>query len=199
MIITVKLAGLTLRDFRNVSECEYRWGDGVNVIWGANGAGKTNLLEAIFVLGTGESFRAKRVEEMVKFTTELAMVSGIVRQDSEETKLEVILTKGEVGGKRVAKRKYLIDEASKRKKDYLGELLVVLFRPEDMDLLVGSPEGRRSFIDRVLVQIDLNYAHSLGVYTQALRRRNRLLDSIRDGSATKFSLTFWNGLLIKHG
>ena len=97
------------------------------------------------------------------------------------------------------KRKYLIDGVSRRRQDILGILPLVLFRPEDVELISGPPDVRRKFLDRLLIQVDKIYSNSLATYDQALRRRNRLLDAIREGSASPYSLTFWDGLLIKHG
>jgi DNA replication and repair protein RecF len=195
----MNLKQLKLLDFRSYKNKEFDFSDGINVIWGENAIGKTNLLEAIYLLSLGESFRARKIDEMVRFGNEWGRVTGAVESVGEEKKLEVMITKGEVNGKRVAKRKFVVDEASKRRSDYVGNLPVVLFRPEDLEVLSGSPDGRRSFLDQVLFQIDTEYVRSFGVYTQALRRRNKILDAVREGVANKHSLTFWNGLLIKHG
>ncbi|MBU1199954.1 DNA replication and repair protein RecF [Patescibacteria group bacterium] len=195
----MNLKQLKLIDFRNYKNKEFDFSKGINVVWGGNATGKTNLLEAIYLLGLGESFRARKIDEMVRFGNEWGRVSGLVEDGNGEKKLEVMVTNGEVSGKRVAKRKYVVDEASKRRKDYMGNLPVVLFRPEDLDILSSSPDKRRNFLDQVLFQVDVEYVSSFGVYNQALKRRNRILDAVREGVATKHSLTFWNGLLIKHG
>lgn len=194
------LKRIKLSDFRNYREAEYELADKINLVIGLNAKGKTNLLEAIYLLGVGESFRAKRTEEMVAFGQELGRVSGEVEiSDGDKMSLEVLVSGGLVMGKRVNKRKYLIDGASRRKQDLLGLIPIVLFRPEDVELISGSPDVRRKFLDRLLSQVDKVYGASLTTYEQALKRRNKLLDAIREGSASKYSLTFWDGLLIKHG
>ncbi len=194
------LKELGLRSFRNYEIKDLVFSDGVNVFFGDNAKGKTNLLEAIYLLGVGDSFRAKRTEEMVKFGEELGKVKGVVDDAAEGVMvLEVLVNGGLVMGKKVNKRKYLVDGVSKLKKDAIGWLPLVLFRPEDVELISGSPDVRRKFLDRVLVQTDSDYAHSLSNYEQALRRRNRVLDSIREGTASKHALTFWNGLMVKYG
>jgi len=137
---------------------------------------------------------------MVAFGQELGRVSGEIElPKSDKMMLEIIVNGGLVVGKVVNKRKYLIDGVSKRRQDMLGILPLVLFRPEDVDLISGSPDTRRKFLDRLLIQVDNIYSNSLSTYEQALRRRNKLLDAIREGSASPYSLTFWDGLLIKHG
>ncbi len=194
------LTNIRLSEFRNYKEGEFALSEGINVVVGLNAKGKTNLLEAIYLLGVGESFRAKRTEEMVSFGQELGRVTGEVDLPKDDKiTLEVIVSNGMVMGKAVNKRKYLVDGVSKRKQDFLGILPLVLFRPEDVELVSGSPDIRRKFLDRVLIQVDKVYTSSLSTYEQALKRRNKLLDAIRDGMASRYSLTFWDGLLIKHG
>lgn len=194
------LTKISLSDFRNYENKTFQFSDGVTVIAGENAKGKTNLLEAIYLLGVGESFRAKRTEEMVRFEQELGRVSGDVPLTKKDTiVLEVVVNGGIVMGKVVNKRKYLVDGVSRRRKDILGILPLVLFRPEDIELISGSPDNRRKFLDRLLIQVDRVYEHSLSTYEQALRRRNKILDSVREGVSSRYSLTFWDGLLIKHG
>ena len=194
------LKRLELKGFRGYQKREFDFGEGLNVVWGKNASGKTNLLEAIYLLSLGESFRAKKIDEMVNFDEELGRVKGKIEDDNGESEeLEVMVNRGEVGGKRVAKRKYSIDGAGKRKSDFLGELPMVLFWPEDMEILIGSPDKKRTFLDQVLIQTEEGYARSLMVYNQTLRRRNKLLDAVREEESTRHALAFWDGLLIKHG
>jgi DNA replication and repair protein RecF len=187
---------LLFSDFRNYSSCEFDPNEGVNVFFGENGVGKTNLLEAIYLASVGESFKAKKIEEMVRFEQELGRV--VVSLGNKE-KLEVVVTAGVVSGKKTSKRIFRIDGANKRRGDFVGNLKTVLFRPEDMEFMGGSPAFRRNMIDKVLIQVDAEYARSLASYGQALRRRNKLLDMIRRGEETKYSLAFWDEMLIKHG
>jgi DNA replication and repair protein RecF len=194
------LKNIKLSSFRNYDTREIDFSGGINVIFGQNAKGKTNLLEAIYLLGIGESFRAKRTEEMVMFNQELGRVVGEIElSKNDSVTLEILVNNGIVLGKTVNKRKYLIDGVAKRRQDILGVLPLVLFRPEDVELVSGSPDSRRKFLDRLLIQIDKIYENSLSTYEQALRRRNKLLDAIREGSASRYALTFWDGLLIKHG
>lgn len=193
------LKQLDLTGFRGYKKRKFSFSEGLNIVWGENASGKTNLLEAIYLLGLGESFRAKKIDEMVNFDVELGRVKGKVLDGDEVREIEVMVNRGEVSGKKVSKRRYLIDGAGKRKGDFLGELPVVLFWPEDMEILIGSPDKKRSFLDQILIQTEPDYARSLMVYSQTLRRRNKLLDAIKEGVSTRHALTFWNGLLIKHG
>lgn len=194
------LRSIRLHDFRSYELKTFDLSENVNVVFGDNAIGKTNLLEAVYLLGVGDSFRAKRTEEMVRFGQELGRVEGeVVDEDGDSVELEVLVNGGVVMGKTVNKRKYLIDGVSKRRKDLIGILPLTLFRPEDVELVSGSPDVRRKYMDKILIQVDKIYDNSLSTYEQALKRRNKLLDAIRDGTATRYALTFWDGLLIKHG
>src|SRR3989339_2075385 len=103
------LSKLKLNNFRSYEMKEWDFVDGVNLVFGPNAFGKTNLLEAIFLLGVGESFRAKRIEEMVRFGEELGRVSGEeLDEDGDVLALEVVVSGGEGMGKKVNKRKYII-------------------------------------------------------------------------------------------
>jgi DNA replication and repair protein RecF len=212
------LESLRLNHFRNYLKHELTFGDKTTVLVGENGVGKTNVLEAIYLLATGESFRAGKIEEMVNWGAEVGHVTGEVSTSPELsmtndqlsnnietsnarnfTKLTVTVTRGVVQGKRVSGRRYLVDGTPKRKQDFVGQLLVVAFRPEDMDLLTGQRGGRRGFLDGVLVQTNREYRRSLMAYEKALRRRNKLLDLIRDGQTQRSALAFWDQVLIKEG
>ncbi len=192
----MKLRSLSLQQFRSWEDFKLDLEPEINLIIGKNGTGKTNLLEAICLLSTGESFRASKIEEMVHFGAEMGRVKGVTDAGEE---LQVMVTRGSVAGRKVAKRRFLIEEVSRRKADFVGLLPTVIFRPEDLILLDGSPSDRRRFVDQALSQVDTEYGRSLQAYEQALRRRNRLLSAIQEGLATRYALTFWDGLIIKHG
>ena len=118
------LEQLELVDFRNFISKTFDLNDDVNVVWGKNASGKTNMLEAIYLLGTGNSFRARIIDEMVRFDQELGRVRGKIRPSlpaaSKDLRdLEVMVTKGMVVGVKTLKRKYLVDGTFKRKRDYV--------------------------------------------------------------------------------
>lgn len=200
------LSSLDLQNFRNYSKRTFHFIQGTTLIVGDNASGKTNILEAIHLLSTAKSFRAQRIEEMILYDAPLARVSGNVSSDLEgegvergEHLLEILLTRGEVQGRRVAKRRYSVDGAPKRYLDFVGRLAAVLFRPEDLQLILGSPQMRRAYLDDVLALVDREYRRSLVSYEKALARRNRLLDAIREIGVSRTQLAFWDQLLVKHG
>ena len=156
------------------------------------------------MLSSGDSFRAGKIEEMVEFDAELARVTGVAEVDdldteSEEIKLEMILTRGEVQGRRTHLRHFQVNNVKKRKKDFVGQLLSVVFRPEDMRLIEGSKSRRRGYMNNVLSLLDWGYARSLKTYEEALKKRNKLLFKIREGEMTRSVLTYWNKQIVEHG
>ncbi len=193
-----RLNRLQLQRFRNHTTLDLRFDEPITVIVADNGHGKTSILEAVQLLATGESFRADRAEEMVQFDAELAQVVGQLSNDTVE-QLEVMVTRGVVQGKRTQTRLYSVNQVRRRRKDFIGHFNCVVFRPEDMRLMEGSPSRRRNFLDTVLSQTHIQYAHSHSTYEQALLKRNKLLQAVRDGEMPSSVLTYWNLQLVKHG
>lgn len=189
------LKKLQLQNFRSYQKQEFEFSPRVSLVVGANTAGKTNLLEAIYLLATGKSLRAGVEQEMIRSGKEIARVKG----KTEEEELEIVLTRGEVGGERVAKKQYLLNGVKKRKMDFVGCLRAVFFGPEDLDLVVDSPSTRRNYLDSVLEQVDREYRRASLSYQKGLRQRNRLLEQIRDRGLSRSALFFWNKLLIENG
>jgi len=189
------LAALSLQNFRNYRKRSFGLAENTSLFVGGNAIGKTNILEAIYMLATGRSFRATREQQMILYGQELGRVVGEVGED----KLEIRLTVGEVQGERAARKRYLINGLAKRKMDFVGRLKCVLFRPEDIELALGSPLIRREYLDGVLEQVDREYRRSNLSYQKGLRQRNKLLERIREGEGERRQLLFWNRLLIKNG
>lgn len=205
------LQQLELQHFRNHAQRKLVFNEPTTVIVGPNARGKTSVIEAVNVLATGESFRAETVIEMIGLGSELGRIKGIVSHekpvteiekklsDEEKTELELTLTKGLVQGKKTALRLYAVNGVRRRKLDFTRHLTTVVFRPEDMRLIEGSPSRRREFLDAPLILVDPEYHRSLSTYHQALTRRNKLLQAVREGEQPANVLTFWNMTLVKHG
>ncbi len=194
----MKLERLTLDNFRSYIKQTFHFGQ-TTIIVAPNGAGKTNILEAINLLATGISERAGETSEMIKFNAEIASISGVVEHNDERNELSVVLTKGVYMGKATPKRRYLVDGVARTRAALIGKLSVVMFRPEDMRLIEGSPSRRRGYLDEALVMAHPEYARALSVYEASLKRRNRLLDAIRDGLAKREQLSYWDQSIIKNG
>lgn len=193
------LERLTLTNFRNYSKQVFRFSP-TSLVSAPNGSGKSNLLEAINLLATGGSERAGKIEEMIKWGSEIGSVAGIVRNiDNSYTELTVVLTRGIVAGKRAPKRRYLVDGVPRLRSAFVGKLVTMLFTPEDMRLIEGSRDRRRKYLDQVLCLAHPDYSRALSTYEATLTRRNRLLDQIREGSSKRTELTYWDASLVKNG
>jgi len=192
------LKKVRLTDFRNYQKKEFDFSKKVTLVVGPNTVGKTNLLEGIMLLATGKSFRAHLEQEMINYDQEIARVKGRMLSD-QTTDLEIVLTRGEVGGERVAKKKYSVNGVSKRARDFVGKLRSVYFGPEDLELVTDSPSTRRRYFDMVLSQTDREYTRASLSYEKGLRQRNKLLERIRDEGAPRSQLIFWDQLLIRNG
>ncbi|MBD3250619.1 MAG: DNA replication and repair protein RecF [Candidatus Pacebacteria bacterium] len=199
---------LRLNHFRLFTDQVFHFDQPVAVVLGSNAAGKSSLVEAIDLLATGQSFRAGRVEEMIQFDQEIGRVKAKVSSqlgvddklaDLDQVELEITLTNGEVRGKKTHKQLYAVNQNKRRKKDFVGKLLTVVFRPEDLRLIEGSPSRRRDYLDKPMSFVSQQYSLSLGKYNKALRRRNKLLSQIREGEQPETALKFWDMSILKHG
>jgi DNA replication and repair protein RecF len=200
---------LKLSDFRNFKSKTLEFSDKITTIVGPNATGKTNILEALYLLSTGKSFKARVEGEMIRYEQQLARVSAESRisnlesSDSQNSKfqipnskLEAIITTGNNGW---PKKRLLVNGVPKRTIDFAGNFKTVLFGPWDMDLVTESPSIRRRFLDNVLSQVDREYRRAILSYEKGLRQRNRLLFRIREEGIPRSQLLFWNQLLIKNG
>jgi DNA replication and repair protein RecF len=190
------LKNLKLTNFRNYDKFDIKFSPQATVIIGPNTFGKTNLVESIYLLSTGKSLRAEKDIEMIKFGEDVARVSGEVR----DIKLEVVLGNSQVSGKDGFLKKLLVNGISKRRVDFAASLSVVLFSPEDLDIIIDSPGLRRRFLDNVLEQVDREYRVALISYTKSLRQRNALLEKTREeGIRNERQFDYWDSILIENG
>lgn len=202
------IQALRLKDFRLFSELVLKFEKQVCILLAPNARGKSSVVEAVDLLATGKSFRAGRVEEMVQFHHELARIKAKISENKpsdeslaglEELELSLILTTGVVQGKRTRKTLYSVNRNRRRKKDFVGNLLTVVFRPEDLRLIEGSSRRRRDYLNKPISLISAKYDRSLSKYSKALRQRNKLLSLIRENKQSQSSLKFWDMSVVKHG
>ena len=193
------LKKLLLQNFRSHENKLCEFGSKFNLILGPNGSGKTNILESIFFLSSGKSFRSSSQSKLINWNTYFTSVRAkIVNETEEETEAEIRISKDPSGQKPTVSRKFFIDKVEKPRKKYLGTFKNVIFQPEDIRLVTGSPSRRRDFLDEIFSQIEWRYTSALSQYNRALKHRNELLDQIRDGFASQNELFYWNQVLIKN-
>lgn len=192
---------LELANFRNFKKKRFLFTPKTTVIVGPNASGKTNILEAIYLLSTGKSFKAKLNEEMINHNQEIARASGSFKGGE---KMEAVLTRGTINigttrEEKTPRKRLLVNGVGKRLFNFAGLFKTVLFGPEDLDLVTESPSVRRNFLDMVLSQVDGEYRRAILSYEKGLRRRNKILYRIREEGMRRSSLLFWNKLLVKNG
>ena len=163
----MKVLALEATDFRNLQQVLVEPHPRFNVLSGDNGQGKTNLLEAVYLLGTLRSFRASKTEELIRFDQPRARVRARVEKLGTERLLEVELTPGHKSAR--------VDGKGARAANYFGGFNVVLFAPEDLKLPRGAPAGRRKFLDRAIWNAVPGYLAEAQTYERVLRSRNALL------------------------
>ncbi|MDO8886378.1 DNA replication/repair protein RecF [Candidatus Oleimmundimicrobium sp.] len=187
------LQDLKLLNFRNHKKTSLKFFLGVNLITGKNGQGKTNLLEAIYVLLAGKSHRTALNDPLIMLGEKLSLVKGTLSGQRKKESVEVIFKSGEA---RVIK----INGAHNQKvKDLRNLINVVLFSPEDLKITKGSPDKRRAFLDEVGEQINPTYNHLRWNYLRVLKQRNELLKKVAIKKQKKESLDLWDEKLSSAG
>ncbi len=164
----MRLGQLTIRRFRNLTEADLVWGAGFNVIWGNNAQGKTNLLEAVYLLGQLKSFRGARTAELIQSGATSARLSGEVIDTAVKHRIEVTLEER-------GQTPLLDGKPVQRLSQFLGALRPILFTADELILLKGAPAGRRALLDRAVLQAEPGYLDRVQHYGRILRQRNRLL------------------------
>jgi DNA replication and repair protein RecF len=169
MVASLRLSRLSLRGFRNLEPLHFTPGPRFNVVHGDNGQGKSNLLEAIDYVATLRSFRGAAADDMIARGTETAELLAEVYAEPVPHVARITLSTR-------AQRAVQLDGKRPRSRSaYVGTIPLVLFHPGDMQLVSGSPELRRTFVDRLIEQIDPVFASTADAYERALRSRNRML------------------------
>ncbi len=165
------LERVALSNFRNYGELDLELAPGLNVFVGANAQGKSNLLEAIAMLGTGKSFRTSRDADVVRTGVELAVVRGEATVRAGDVTLACAIAKTGRG----TQKTYTLNGSNVRYANFLGKLRVVTFVPSDLQLASGAPGVRRAFLNTALSQDEPRYYRELARYRKAISQKNALL------------------------
>ena len=171
------LKKLKLHNFRNYKDLMFTLTKGINIIYGNNAQGKTNLLESIYVLGLTKSHRSFIDNNLIKEGIKYSQIKGIISENEIDTTYEIQLNTG--------KNKILkINEDNiKRVNDYVSNINIIIFYPDDLELIKGSPSIRRRFINLEISQLYSNYLNVLAEYNQILKMRNDYIKLINQGQS----------------
>jgi len=193
------LSNVSLFDFRNYAELDLALERSATVFTGGNAQGKTNLLEAVALTALARSPRTQQAGELVRFGQAAARVTCTVQTDHGRDELETrIAVTATAAGSRAVKR-FSINGRSRPSSEMMGSLRVVLFWPDDLQLVKGPGEGRRRFLNTLLSQIDVSHARELIRYGHLLDQRNALLRAVRDGRQAASDLEYWTSSLAESG
>lgn len=203
----VRLTHLSLQNFRNFLELELDLVPGVTVLFGGNAQGKTNLLEAVYMLATARSVRAESERELINWssaeTDEIpyTRIKGTFQRLNSPVRLEMVVQLERaslVEASQLQKRGW-VNGVPKRAGDLVGEVNAVLFTPQDIELVHGPPSIRRHYLNILLSQADRAVLRELQRYARVLAQRNSLLKAIRERRASPRELVFWDKELIESG
>jgi DNA replication and repair protein RecF len=184
---------ISVLDLRSYASLEAVFGDGPQLVVGPNAAGKTTLLEAIVLLAWGRSHRTSTDGELVRWGSELARVEGL--SGAETIEVALVRPAGSSG----ARKRIRVNGVARRAAGLVGLLRTVVFAPEEMLLVVGSPGLRRAALDQLATQRSAAYGRDLATYSRTLQQRNSLLRAIREEQAGRDELRFWDASFLDAG
>ncbi len=182
---------IKLNNFRNYNKKEIKLHENINVFHGENAQGKTNIIEAIFLSSIGKSFRTSKEKELIKFNEEKALIEINFQKSDRDGNIKI-----EIGEK---KQIYLNGIKLKKLSELLGNINIVIFTPDDINILKGGPQNRRKFLDIMISQLRPNYMHILTLYLKTLEQRNNYLKQIKLENKDQNLLDIWDEKLVEYG
>jgi DNA replication and repair protein RecF len=199
------LTHLSLTDFRIFSRFDQDLPSKALILMGDNAQGKTSLLEAFYYLSTLDSFQASNTAELINFYAlqgDLAVgriVADFTRKDGDH-RLEIrLIHEAQRNGNHSTRKEVLLDGSKIKINDAIGQLNAVLFLPQMIQILTGSPQRRRHYLNLTISQVDSNYRESLSEFNKALVQRNALLKQLNDRSGDPDQLSYWDEIIARAG
>ena len=182
---------IKLINFRNYEEQEIELNKNINIFYGDNAQGKTNIIESIFLCSIGKSFRTSKDKELIMFNKE--MCSSYIEFEKSDRSGSVKVN--------IENKKSIFVNGVKIKKlsELLGNLNIVIFTPDDILILKEGPDKRRRFLDVMISQLRPNYVNCLNLYRQTLEQRNNYLKQIREDNKPEEMLEIWDEKLAEYG
>ena len=184
------IKNIKITNFRNYEQLDFDLNKDINIIYGNNAQGKTNILEAIFLCSFGKSFRTSKEKEMIKFNEEKALVEIIYQKKDRDGKIKI-----ELGNK---KQILLNGVKLKKLSELLGNINIVIFTPDDINILKEGPANRRRFLDMMIGQLRPNYVYNLNMYLKTIEQKNNYLRQIREENKKEDLLEIWDEELAEY-
>lgn len=189
----MKIKQLELSNFRNYETLSIEFDDAVNILYGDNAQGKTNVLEAAYLCGTTKSYKGNKDREMIRHSEEEAHIRMFIEKAGIDHKIDMHLKKTKSKG-------VAIDGVPiKKSADLFGLIHIVFFSPEDLGMIKNGPAERRRFLDLELCQLDRSYLFYLSSYNKVINQRNNLLKQIGFNKSLADTLDVWDAQLIEYG
>lgn len=197
----MRIKRLTLNGYRSYQRAEIKPSEGLNLLYGANAAGKTNVLEAVFLCALGRSHRTSRDAELIGHGLAGAYVGLELETQSGSRMIEIKLRTGDDVNRNPRDKKQIFIDRQRADKagELMGVLNVVMFSPEDLALVKASPDVRRRFMDMELCQLRPAYYRKAAMYNAALRQRNALIKEAFTDPIDPEMLDMWNTQLARTG
>lgn len=189
----MQLLKLRVYHYRNLEEQEIHFSSGTNLFSGLNGQGKTNLLEAIYILGYGRSFRTSKPKESIRHGEAECAIEGAIQHSGSSRNLIVLINSNE--------KELLAYGKPVQLDEFVGLFHVVLFSSSHLSIVRGGPSERRSFLDRAMVTVFPGHLRLLATYGRALKQRNRILAAAKEGPGglDESLLDSWDETLVQEG
>ncbi|MBQ9298155.1 MAG: DNA replication/repair protein RecF [Clostridia bacterium] len=185
------IKNVKLVNFRNYSDLDLKLSEGINIFYGNNAQGKTNIIESIFISAIGKSFRTNKDLELIKIGENISTIDVNYVDSNREGNIKINISdkkKVEVNGIPI-----------KRLSEILGKVYVVLFTPDDINILKGTPANRRKFLNIMISQLRPIYMHTLNEYLKTLSQRNAYLKQIKFENKSEEMLDIWDSKLAELG
>lgn len=181
---------LELQNFRNYEKQKIEFNKNINIFYGDNAQGKTNIIEAVFISAFGKSFRTSREKELIKYNEQFSNINLKYKNKDRDGSIKIQIED--------KKNIYVNSVKIKKLSELLGKINVVLFTPDDINILKNGPAQRRRFLDMMIGQIRPNYVYILNMYLKVLEQRNNYLKQLKDGITNDQMLEIWDEKLAQY-
>ena len=189
----MEIQRLKLKSFRNYESLDISFGSHINILYGDNAQGKSNLLEALYVCAASRSYRGCPDRDMIRKGDDTAHVGMELFDDPLKTEIDIHLKKNDRKG--IALNKIPIKKVS----ELIGTVKMIIFSPEDLSLIKGGPGGRRNYLNMEIAQLSPLYLSEYALYKQVLMQRNQLLKDIKTNPDLEKTLDIWDEQIVRYG